>query len=150
MRVYLPHRPNGTTGWVRSSQVTYLLDPYRLVVNLTRHRVVVSKLGRQILATPAGVGRSVTPTPSGLYFLADLIVPPDPNGLYGPYAFGTSAYSDVLTSFGGGPGQIGIHGTDYPQGIGTDVSHGCIRLPNATITRLAKLLPLGTPVEIVR
>jgi lipoprotein-anchoring transpeptidase ErfK/SrfK len=75
---------------------------------------------------------------------------PDPSGLYGPWAFGTSAFSDVLQSFGGGPGQIGLHGTNYPQGIGTDVSHGCIRMSNTNITRLAHVLPLGTPLSILR
>ena len=28
------------------------------------------------------------------------------------------------------------------------VSHGCIRLRNADILRLARLLPVGTPLEI--
>ncbi len=32
--------------------------------------------------------------------------------------------------------------------IGTDVSHGCIRLDNVVIRRLARLLALGTPVHI--
>ena len=59
-----------------------------------------------------------------------------------------SAFSNVLYSFGGGPGQIGLHGTNTPGLLGQDVSHGCIRLPNATITALARILPLGTPVEI--
>jgi lipoprotein-anchoring transpeptidase ErfK/SrfK len=43
---------------------------------------------------------------------------------------------------------IGIHGTNEPQLVGTDVSHGCIRLRNEDISRLVGLLPLGTPVEI--
>jgi lipoprotein-anchoring transpeptidase ErfK/SrfK len=70
--------------------------------------------------------------------------------LYGPYAFGTSAFSNTYYHFGGGPGEIGLHGTNYPQGLGSKVSHGCIRVSNATIRRLAKLLPLGTPVVITR
>jgi lipoprotein-anchoring transpeptidase ErfK/SrfK len=58
------------------------------------------------------------------------------------------AGSDVLQSFGGGPGEIGIHGTDAPDSVGASVSHGCIRVSNVTIVALAKLLPLGTPVVI--
>jgi lipoprotein-anchoring transpeptidase ErfK/SrfK len=149
VRVYLPSRPNGSTGWIRSSQVTFLLDPYHVVVHLRTHSLEVLKAGRVQLRTPIGVGRSVTPTPRGRYYIVQLIITHEPNGLYGPYAFGTSAFSNVLTSFGGGPGQIGIHGTNYPEGIGTDVSHGCIRMPNRTITYLARVLPLGTPVDIV-
>ena len=101
------------------------------------------------MSIPIGVGRGVTPTPVGRYFLVELIKLKKPRGLYGPYAFGTSAFSNVLFSFGGGPGQIGIHGTNYLAGIGTNVSHGCIRMSNRNITKLAHMLPLGTPVTIV-
>jgi lipoprotein-anchoring transpeptidase ErfK/SrfK len=79
-----------------------------------------------------------------------LLRPPDPRGFYGPYAFGLSAYSPVYTSFAGGDGQVGIHGTDNPGAIGRDVSHRCIRVANAVVARLARRLPLGTPVAIVR
>jgi lipoprotein-anchoring transpeptidase ErfK/SrfK len=92
----------------------------------------------------------VTPTPSGRYYITELLRQPDPTGLYGPYAFGLSAHSTVLHEFAGRDGILGIHGTNYPRGIGTDVSHGCIRVSNAAITRLARILPLGTPVLIVR
>jgi lipoprotein-anchoring transpeptidase ErfK/SrfK len=98
----------------------------------------------------AAVGRSVLPTPTGLYYIAELMRQPDPSGPYGPYAFGLSAHSNVLYSFGGGAGEIGIHGTNEPGALGTDVSHGCIRISNAGIAALARLLPLGTPVEIRR
>jgi len=147
-KVYLPVRPNGSTGWVRDGTVDLALDPYHVVVSLASHRLTVWKRGRIILREPAGVGRSVLPTPTGTYFIVELLKQPNPHGVYGPYAFGLSAFSNVLTSFGGGPGQIGIHGTDDPSRLGTNVSHGCIRIGNAAITRLARLLPLGTPVLI--
>jgi lipoprotein-anchoring transpeptidase ErfK/SrfK len=89
------------------------------------------------------------PTPIGVYYLAELLKQPDPWGAYGPYAFGLSAHSNVLYNFGGGAGEIGIHGTNEPGALGRDVSHGCIRISNAGITKLARMLPLGTPVEIL-
>jgi lipoprotein-anchoring transpeptidase ErfK/SrfK len=147
-KVYLPQRPNGTTGWVRDRSVSLAYDPYTVVVSLSQQRVHVYRAGRQILVTKAGVGRSVSATPSGKYFLVMLLKQPDPNGMYGPYAFGTSAFSNTYYHFGGGPGEIGLHGTDDPQALGTNVSHGCIRVSNAAITRLARILPLGTPVLI--
>jgi lipoprotein-anchoring transpeptidase ErfK/SrfK len=150
VRVYLPVRPDGSTGFIRSSDVTYLLDRYNVVIKLGAHSLAVFKNGKLLLRTPIGVGRAVTPTPLGLYYLERLIVTHKRDGFYGPYAFGTSAYSNVLTDFGGGPGQIGIHGTSEPELLGTDVSHGCIRVANSVITRLAHLLPLGTPVTIER
>jgi hypothetical protein len=73
----------------------------------------------------------------------------DDGGAYGPYALGLSAHSDTLSEFGGGNGQIGLHGTNDPATLGDAVSHGCVRLPNDVIAELAYELPLGTPVEIV-
>ncbi len=101
-----------------------------------------------MLRAPIAVGRAVSPTPTGSYFVTDLLRPPDPRGFYGPYAFGLSAYSPVYTSFAGGDGQVGIHGTNTPSVLGNDVSHGCVRVANATIARLARTVPLGTPVAI--
>jgi lipoprotein-anchoring transpeptidase ErfK/SrfK len=147
-RVYLPTRPNGATGWVKDRAVDLSLDPYRVTVALGSHTLTVTKLGKVILRTRAGVGRSVLPTPKGTYFVAELLRQPNPSGPYGPFAFGLSAHSNVLQSFGGGPGQIGIHGTNEPGALGTDVSHGCVRISNGSITMLARLLPLGTPVVI--
>jgi hypothetical protein len=146
--VYLPSRPNGSVAWIRDREVTLSLDPYKVIVYLHAHLLVALKEGRVIAREAAGVGRSVLPTPMGTYYIVELLKQPDRWGLYGPYAFGISAHSNVLYSFGGGPGQIGIHGTNEPWALGADVSHGCVRISNAAITRLARLLPLGTPVEI--
>jgi lipoprotein-anchoring transpeptidase ErfK/SrfK len=52
-----------------------------------------------------------------------------------------------LTDWPGG-GFIGIHGTNEPQLLPGRVSHGCIRLRNRDIARLAELMPVGTPVTI--
>jgi lipoprotein-anchoring transpeptidase ErfK/SrfK len=147
-QVRLARRPNGTTGWVKDSSVDLVLDPYSVSVSLGAHRITVRKGSHMVLSAPAGVGRSVLPTPTGTYYIVELLKQSDASGPYGPYAFGLSAFSNVLYSFGGGPGQIGLHGTDDPSALGTDVSHGCIRVSNSIITRLAGLLPLGTPVEI--
>jgi lipoprotein-anchoring transpeptidase ErfK/SrfK len=147
-QVYLPMRPDGVTGWVRDSSVSLAYNPYRVVVSLGRHKVWAYKRGSRILATKAGVGRSISATPKGTYFLVMLLKQPTSNTVYGPYAFGTSAFSKVYYHFGGGPGEIGLHGTDDPQALGTNVSHGCIRIANWAIAKLAHTLPLGTPLVI--
>jgi lipoprotein-anchoring transpeptidase ErfK/SrfK len=147
-KVYLPVRPNGSTGWVRDRQVALALNPYRIRVDLSARTITVWKGAKVIHRAPAGVGRSSVPTPAGFYFLTGLMSQPNPWGAYGPYAFGTSAFSNVLYSFGGGPGQIGLHGTNSPSSLGTYASHGCIRISNAGITKLARILPLGTPLRI--
>ncbi|MDX6437696.1 MAG: hypothetical protein QOF45_279 [Gaiellaceae bacterium] len=147
-KVYVPIRPNGSTAWIRGRQVTLAVNPYRIRVSLGAHTLTVWKGARVFHRERAGVGRSIVPTPAGTYYLAELLAQPNPTGAYGPYAFGLSAYSNVLYSFGGGPGQIGLHGTNNPASLGTNASHGCIRISNAGIVKLARILPLGTPVRI--
>jgi lipoprotein-anchoring transpeptidase ErfK/SrfK len=148
LHVYLPARPNSSQGWVHTDAVTLSEDGYLVEVNLSLHKMTVLHDGLVMMSIPIGEGRSALPTPTGTFFIVDLLKQPNPAGEYGPYAFGLSAFSDVLQSFGGGPGEIGIHGTDNPESVGASLSHGCIRVSNATITTLAELLPLGTPVLI--
>jgi lipoprotein-anchoring transpeptidase ErfK/SrfK len=148
LQVYLPVRPNGSTGWVRATDVLTIVNHYRLEADLSGFHVKVFRDGAQIDSILVGVARNNTPTPGGVYYTDVLIKPPDPNGAYGPFAYGLSGFSDVLTSFNGGPGQLGIHGTDQPQYLGTQVSHGCIRMSNDNITKLAQFIQLGTPVII--
>jgi lipoprotein-anchoring transpeptidase ErfK/SrfK len=148
LQIYVPVRPDGTTGWIESSHVKLLYDPYRLTVSLGRHRLTVVRAGKVIDRQRISVGEAATPTPRGTYFITELFELTDPNGPFGPYAFGLSGFSNVLKSFGGGPGQLAIHGTDDPAGIGSNVSHGCIHVTNQEITRLSRELPLGTPVQI--
>jgi lipoprotein-anchoring transpeptidase ErfK/SrfK len=99
--------------------------------------------------TTVAVGASSTPTPRGTFYVTSLLRQPDPTGGYGPYAFGLSGYSPVIKHFAGGPGQIGLHGTNASWSIGQSVTHGCIRVSNRVITMLAGKLPLGTPVVVV-
>jgi lipoprotein-anchoring transpeptidase ErfK/SrfK len=149
--VYLPVRPNGSVGWVNASEVTLSPVPYRIEVGISEHRIRVYDGDEVIVDEPVGVGRNDRPTPGGVYYLKELLQPPTPNGPYGTYAYGLSGFSTVLTSFNGGTGVIGIHGTNEPEALGTDVSSGCIRLHNDVIDRLVEDigLPLGTPVEIL-
>ena len=148
LRVLLPVRPNGSMGWIDESQVRLTQHGYRVVVELRAHRITVFDGAQVLLSEPVGVGTVDTPTPGGTYYIKELLRPPNPNGTYGPYAYGLSGFSNQLTSFAGGRGVIGIHGTNDPSSIGRDVSHGCIRMSNAGISRLVPVLPLGTPVEI--
>ena len=148
LKVLLPVRPNDSVGWVRAKKVKLSRTMYRVDVRLADHRAVVHHGMEKIMAAPVAVGKHATPTPQGRFYITSLLQPSDPHGAYGPYAFGLSAYSDVIFHFGGGPGQIGLHGTDRPKVLGKSVSHGCIRLSNRQITKLAQRLPLGTPVTV--
>ena len=148
MKVLLPIRPNGSTGWIQSSAVAISYDPYKIVVDLGAHELTVIKRRKVVERDPVGIGKANTPTPGGRYYITQLFAPPNPKGAYGPYAYSLSGFSEVLTTFQGGDAIVGIHGTNHPELIGQDVSSGCIRMRNDAITRLSKILPLGTPVEI--
>jgi lipoprotein-anchoring transpeptidase ErfK/SrfK len=135
---------------VEAADVVVTHNDYRVRVDLTAHRLTVTRGDTPVLSVPAGVGVADTPTPGGVHYIKELLQSPDPGGPYGPYAYGLSGYSEnpELADFAGGSGVIGIHGTNDPGSLGTDVSHGCIRVHNDVITEMAGLLPLGTPVEI--
>jgi len=146
VEVQLPVRPNGTRAWVAAQDVEVYEVAYELKVSTADNTLDLYQDGALIDTFPIAAGTGETPTPLGTYYLTELMVPT--NSGYGPFAYGISAFSDVLNKFGGGPGQIGLHGTNDAGSIGRDVSNGCIRMANDDITRLSELLPLGTPIEI--
>jgi lipoprotein-anchoring transpeptidase ErfK/SrfK len=148
INVYLPVRPNGSTGWLKRSDVKLSQHDWRLVVETGAHRITAYQGVTIFLQEPIAVGKQDTPTPGGVYYIKELLRPPNPNTVYGPFAYGLSGYSNVLTTFNGGEGVIGIHGNNDASVLGTDVSHGCIRMSNPGISKLVSVLPLGVPVEI--
>ena len=148
VNVYLPTRPNGSTAWIHDWLLTLAQNPYRVRVSRRAHTLTVWKGTSVVIRERVAVGTRAAPTPAGIFYISELLQQSNPRGTYGPFAFGLSAHSKVLFSFGGGPGQIGLHGTNKPRLLGRDVSHGCVRMRNQAITRLARMLPLGTPVRI--
>jgi L,D-transpeptidase-like protein len=147
LKVRVPMRPNGRSGWVRDSSLGRLhLIQTRLVVDRRALHAILYRSGRRVWRSGIGVGTPSTPTPSGHFWIRERIRVVNRGGSYGPWAFGTSAYS-VLSDWPGG-GVIGIHGTNQPQLIPGRPSHGCIRVPNSAIERLVRLMPVGTPVLI--
>lgn len=147
--VYLPVRPNESTGWIRRSDVSVTSHDWRIVIELGAHRLTAYDGSDVFLQAPIGVGTNATPTPGGLFYTTELIqVIPSQRSSYGPFAYGLSGHSEVWYDFGGGDGQFGIHGTGDPSSVGRDASNGCIRMTNDAISTLAGKLPLGVPVEI--
>jgi L,D-transpeptidase catalytic domain len=145
--VRLPVLPNGTVGWVpRSALGGYGFTRTRLEVDRARLVATLFRDGRVIFRAPIGVGEPESPTPSGEFYIRERLTTLQ-SPFYGPIAFGTNARSEQLTDWPGG-GFIGIHGTNQPDLLPGRVSHGCIRLRNDDILRLARLLPVGTPLTI--
>jgi lipoprotein-anchoring transpeptidase ErfK/SrfK len=149
-QVYLPTRPNSSTGWVKTSDVKVSPQPleWAVKVDLADFKVTVLHNGVVDFETDAAIGSPQYPTPTGTFYITDpLDLQKQPGTGYGAFALGLSGHSDVLTEFGGGDGQIALHGTDNPGDVGQAISHGCVRLKNPDILRLSTL-PLGTPVFI--
>jgi hypothetical protein len=149
LRVRIPGRPNGRTGWALADNFgRFRIVRTRLRVNRRTLRATLYRRGRLVWRSKIGVGAPGTPTPAGHFYVRERLRNlAGGNPIYGPLAFGTSAYS-TLSDWPGG-GVVGIHGTNRPQLIPGRPSHGCIRVPNRNIVRLDRLMPLGTPIEIV-
>ena len=147
-KIRLAIRPNNSTGWVlagalgaqRIVKTYFVIDRMLMVATLYRNSAPVFR-------TRVGVGKPYWPTPRGNFYIREVLTGvTDP--MYGPVAFGTSARSGVLTDWHGGGGVIGIHGTNRPEILPGRVSHGCVRMPNSAVSRLYRLMALGTPVAI--
>jgi L,D-transpeptidase ErfK/SrfK len=111
---------------------------------------------KMVKTYPVGIGVVDWKTPLGTFKVADLQtdptwiipkslreeyglakIPPGPENPLGKYWIGLSIKG------------YGLHGTNFPWGVGRLVSHGCIRLYPEHIIRLFNEVKVGTPVEIV-
>jgi lipoprotein-anchoring transpeptidase ErfK/SrfK len=147
VRVRIPALPHRGTAWVRRSALgAYHVVLTQLIVDRRRLRATLLRDGRAVFRAPVGIGAPGTPTPAGRFYVRD-VVTRYRSPMYGPIAFGTSARSSTLTDWPGG-GFVGVHGTDRANLLPGRVSHGCIRLRNADILRLSRLMPVGTPLTI--
>jgi lipoprotein-anchoring transpeptidase ErfK/SrfK len=146
-RVRLAILPNNSVGWVPRAALGRLYTVHtHLYVDLATTTATLKRNGVTIFKTMIGVGRPASPTPHGQFYVRDKLTNFH-DAFYGPVAFGTSARSATLTDWPNG-GFIGVHGTDRPGILPGRVSHGCVRMPNASILTLARLMPVGTPVTI--
>lgn len=144
--VYLPIRPNGSTGWVREEDVRLEERRERIEVDLSR-RVLERYVDDELVARfRVGVGAPAYPTGTGTFYVWVKVPYDPPHPAYGVYALGLSGFSPVLSDWPG-EGRMAIHGTPDRGDRGRTVSHGCVRVWNPQMERLADV-PLGTPVII--
>ena len=148
VRVRLPGRPSGHTGWILAASTRAKSTSWRLEVRLSTRRVTAYRDGAVVRHFRAIVGTASTPTPRGRFFIEEAVaLSAVDHG--GPFALATSARSNVLQEFEGGPGQIALHGTNGLSGaLGTAASHGCIRLSTGAITWLARRIGGGVPLRV--
>jgi hypothetical protein len=152
VRIMLPERPNGKTGWVHREDVSFSRNPYRIVIRLAETKLIVYKDGFPTLVAPVGVGKDSTPTPRGRFFVG-VIEKPGAHG-YGPVVLNTTGHSEAIQSWkGSGDAITAIHGPISKQSdaqigtTGTRISNGCIRMHERDQIRL-DVIPLGTIVDV--
>ena len=118
------------------------------------------KAGELIAFFPASVGSDEKPTPSGVLKVTSIDA--RPNYRYNPdYKFKGVKSKEAFTIkpgpnnpagshwIGLSSESYGIHGTPYPSKVSKSESHGCVRLTNWDVDRLAKLLKKGTEVAFI-
>jgi lipoprotein-anchoring transpeptidase ErfK/SrfK len=147
LRVQLPMRPNGVTGYVAARDVSLFRVRTRIEVDKSSRWLRLFRGKRRLFQTSIAIGKASTPTPVGRFYVNQRLVALHASGPFGPGALGISAFSNVLTDWTQG-GPIGIHGTNQPWSIGRAASDGCIRVHNAIARRLLRAVPAGTPVVV--
>ncbi len=145
VRVLLPSRPNGATGWIRNSAVESRRTAAVVRVHTTSRSLEVVESGVTTGTWTVAVGAPDTPTPTGRTFLLGQLV--DDQQSFSPVILPLGTHSKTLDSYGGGPGTVAIHGWTDSSVFGQAVSHGCVRVPDDALDRI-RALPLGTPVLI--
>ncbi|WP_424766464.1 L,D-transpeptidase [Paenibacillus sp. sgz302251] len=110
------------------------MPAYRIIVDLSERQLHLLDGNTVIHSYPVGVGRMVTQTPTGEYFIINKQA--HPGGPFGDFWMGLSKP------------HYGIHGTNDPSSIGHFVSHGCIRMFNDDVVALSQIVPIGTMVTI--
>jgi lipoprotein-anchoring transpeptidase ErfK/SrfK len=151
LRVGLMRRGPRRTGWIPADVAVLDRTRWRVEVSLHRRRVVIRHGGRVRWRLRAVVGASTTPTPTGTFSLLERVRQPDPHAFSGSWVLFLSAYSSAVRWFDGNDGQVGIHGrggASLRDPLGTARSHGCIRLTNRAVARVARHVPDGSPVVI--
>jgi hypothetical protein len=148
LRVRLPGRPNGHTGWIIQAGTLARTTSWHIVIELARRTVTVYRHARVVRVFRAVVGKPSTPTPEGEFFVEEAVALPV-SAVGAPFALALSARSNVLQEFDGGPGQIALHGLMNVGGtLGTAASHGCVRLTATAMIWLVARIGPGVPVSI--
>ena len=135
-----------------------LADEYPLVVTVDRggFRLSLFKDLKRVRVYPIAVGQAGLETPAGLYKIQNKAVNPAwhvPNSpwagsLAGTVIPGGTPQNPIKSRWLGVYDGVGVHGTDARGSIGTNASHGCIRMLIEDVEKLYDEVPVGTPIYI--
>ncbi|MEI2640059.1 MAG: L,D-transpeptidase [Microthrixaceae bacterium] len=147
-QVLLPVRPNGTLGYIKVEDVDLTTTKMRIEIHVADHKLALYDGNDLVVEAPIVTGVSFSPTPTGVFYVTDIVPYKNPDGFYGPFALATNGYSELLNEFDDGVPVFAIHGTNRPELLGQDKSNGCIRLPNDAINKIAETIKPGVPVLV--
>jgi lipoprotein-anchoring transpeptidase ErfK/SrfK len=154
VQVRLPERPNDDAAWIDTQPLLLRPTTWRIDVSLAARTLTLEHAGLTTRRIRVVVGAPTTPTPTGLFAIIGAW-PSPPDAFLGSWILALTAHSDVLHEFDGGNGRIGIHGRgagSLLDPLGSDRSHGCVRLANTAIDWLVHTIGQGqlpgTPVQI--
>jgi lipoprotein-anchoring transpeptidase ErfK/SrfK len=135
-----------------------LSDSYPVVVTIDRgnFRLSLFKKLKRTKTYPIAVGQVGLETPAGLYKIQTKAVNPawhDPDSdwagdLAGQVIPGGAPNNPLKARWLGVYDGVGVHGTDARGSIGTNASHGCIRMLVEDVEKLYDQVPVGTPIFI--
>lgn len=140
---------NGITGYIHPGDVLRIpTEPANCVVDLEA-RLVMYRHGDEIIrAWECGIGKPGHETPIGEYTVGVKIEKPAHTTWNLPYGHPDNPLGShwLALERGGKNTSYGIHGTSDPDGVGGEVSLGCIRMRNEDVEELFRLLPQGSQV----
>ena len=118
-----------------------------IVISIPDRKLALVESGRIVKVYPVAVGTDATPSPSGEFRIHERITHPT---YYAPGIVIGPGKSNPLGTRWIGLGQrgYGIHGTNVPSSIGTNASHGCIRMNKADVEELFELVRAGDIVVL--
>ena len=119
----------------------------RIVVSIADRKPAVLEGDRTVRIFETAVGAPKSPSPTGVYQIVNRIADPTwyskgkvvPPGKCNP--LGTRWLGLSRKGYG-------IHGTNRPNSIGRNASHGCIRMRNREVEELFKMVAVGEKVEL--
>jgi len=120
----------------------------RIVVSITRRKLALLENDRVVKIYDVAVGAQASPSPSGEFQIAERLQNP---GYYHPGTVVAPGQGNPLGTrwIGLNVKGFGIHGTNRPQSIGKNASHGCIRLRNRDVEDLFPRVRVGDRVSLV-
>ncbi len=142
--------PNRKVGWIPAAAATLERQPYTLRADLSERTVSVLRGDTEVRSLRVAIGAPGTETPTGRSAVTDTLLFPTGSGPYGCCAVAlTSRQTNLPASWTGGA-QIAIHGTPDESVIGQAVSLGCLRTRNTDVRWMARNIPAGALVTVVR